>query len=263
MLTAFCVFLVVFAARLKRARDQKVAVDALSEAKAFVRYDYQRNNFNAPIPGPKWLRDMVGDDFFRTAVKVDYQKTYGGPSRMTDENLRNLSALPYLGELSLHDAAVSTEGLIHLRGLNRLQRLALLSMSSNVPLGEQRLSFLRGLENLRVLNLYGAEIRDADLAALDSLRGLEEITLNQTSIGDEGLSHLRPLTHLKALRLADTNITDSGLKDLQGLPTLTLLSLSGTDIGDEGVQYLLTMKLYWFSVTLSLGEFELAILEAD
>jgi hypothetical protein len=92
-------------------------------------------------------------------------------------------------------------------------------------------SFLRQRPNLVVLQLAN---RDVDDHVLDNLRGMEqlrELDLNDTQITDEGLAVLTTLPKLEELRLARTKITDEGFqKHLAGKESLKKLDLTGTAV---------------------------------
>ena len=66
LLTLLLVSIVLswFCVRLRQAQSQREAVQAIQEAGGSVNYDYEV--FRAPPtpPGPAWLRNLLGDDFF-------------------------------------------------------------------------------------------------------------------------------------------------------------------------------------------------------
>ncbi len=89
------------------------------------------------------------------------------------------------------------------------------------------------------LDLSGQDITDEQLAEkLKGLPNLKWLNLNNTKITDAGLVHLKGLTNLKVLWLEDTKITDAGLVHLKGLTNLKRLYLWNTKVTDAGVQEL-------------------------
>src|SRR5262245_8259132 len=89
LITALCIWL---GFQVNAARRQREAVTAILNAGGIVAYDYQvvsrrQRTSLAPgisswqdysfdsgraTPGPKWLRQYIGDDYFRTAVGVRF-----------------------------------------------------------------------------------------------------------------------------------------------------------------------------------------------
>src|SRR5262249_51362030 len=70
------------------------------------------------------------------------------------------------------------------------------------------------------VRLSGRNFTDDDLAILEALPELEDLSLLTDGITDEGLKRLLPLRNLRILRLRSKQITDPGLAELQNHPTL-------------------------------------------
>jgi len=86
LVTVLCVWLAVTA---NRARNQREAVAAIEELGGSVRYEYQ-NSFGQEPPGPKWLRELVGEEYFVSVVDVFLHNT-----KVTDNGVKKLQqALP-------------------------------------------------------------------------------------------------------------------------------------------------------------------------
>src|SRR5437868_818874 len=91
-----------------RARQQWDAVAAIREYGGSVRYDYEFVD-GIPTPGrepaaPKWLRRILGDEFFREVVEVNLinghiRKGRSRPRLMTEGILAPLRELPHLKTL--------------------------------------------------------------------------------------------------------------------------------------------------------------------
>ena len=184
------------AVRMQSARQEKVAVEEIEKLGALVMYDcvvYESGNpFQlAQRPGPWWLRNSLGQNFFATVVDVDFAR-----SPVTDVGLEHLEGLTQLRRLDLHYTQVVGTGLKHLKGLTRLQ----------------------------TLNLFGTEVTDVGLEYLKGLTRLQTLDLSDTEVTDVGLGHLKGLTRLQTLTLFGTKVTDEGVKRLQqALPNCKII----------------------------------------
>jgi hypothetical protein len=83
--------------------------------------------------------------------------------------------------------------------------------------------------------------KNASLAHLKNLTGIECVALSYTWVTDDGLIHLKGISSLRALFLDGVRITDAGLARIRGLSNLENLNLMETKITDDGLQYLLAM----------------------
>ena len=155
--------------------------------------------------------------------------------------LKSLVALDFLGA----GGHALAQDLAPLTGLPLLRQLILtdIGAADYTPLGS--------LPALRILDLGGATLDDADLPALGALVGLTELSLRGTAITD--LGPLSPLVALVSLDAGDTTVTsvapvaawtDIEELDLAGtrIPDLAgfnlLKHLRGVDISDTGVSSL-------------------------
>ena len=106
-----------------RADEQKAVIEEIENLGGLVWYDYQfdaqeiPDTQDAEPPGPKWLRRLLGDDFFMTVTKLDLMQTEIG-----DAGLKQLEGLTDLQSLSLGER-VTDAGLAHLTGLLQLRSL--------------------------------------------------------------------------------------------------------------------------------------------
>ena len=111
----------------RRAR----AVAMIDKCGGTVIYDYQWSPSkawlpNAVPPGPKWLRQLLGDKFRANAVEV---QLFAGPKKrpevFTDAEAKQLSVLTEVQWLVLMDTNLTDAGLKHLSSLKKLERLDL------------------------------------------------------------------------------------------------------------------------------------------
>ena len=104
LMALLCVGFAWLAVKLNAARQQHAIVAAILDAGGKVNFDYEVSNqgayttyyINAPPPTPPWLRAMLGDDFFRNVVKVEF---FG--KKIPESIIGQLSKLTELRELRL------------------------------------------------------------------------------------------------------------------------------------------------------------------
>jgi hypothetical protein len=178
---------------MKAAREQHDSVEALAKMRGKIFYEWQFDadgNLlpNAQPPGPEWLRNLLGGDFFTTVVGADLANSV---SRLAND--------------------VSDAGLAHLARLTQLQWLWL----DRTKITDTGLVYLKGLTHLKILYLNDTQITDAGLAHLAGLKQLEALVLDFTQITDAGLVYLAGLPQLQRLELGGTKVTDEGVRKLQ------------------------------------------------
>jgi Leucine-rich repeat (LRR) protein len=97
------------------------------------------------------------------------------------------------------------------------------------------LTLLRGLSQLRSLDLSLTNISDDGLKILAGFPLLEELNLRNTDIGDAGLSHIAKLKELRVLKLGGKT-TSVGIARLTALKRLGWLEVSGQGVDDEALK---------------------------
>ncbi len=120
----------------ERARRQREALSKIIRYGGEVTYDYQldflgqprrdkHGNFQHGLqpPGPRWLRELVGDDYFRAPVKVwlEIDEGVGFEDRDLQALAGALQSLPTLRTLSLRGSPITDAGLAHLHGLTQVR----------------------------------------------------------------------------------------------------------------------------------------------
>jgi Leucine-rich repeat (LRR) protein len=178
-------------------------------------------------------------------------------TRISDEGLKQVSAMSNLTDLVVERTQITDEGFAHLHGMTNLHLLGLshtkvtdagfkyvegLSQLEGLSLDatsitDAGLEYLKNLTNMWYLSFSDTHVTDAGLVYLKTMKRLHKVYLNNTKISSAGLQHLKNLTDLRRLGLERTQVTDAGLEQLQGLP-LWELNLSDTQITDAGLIYL-------------------------
>ena len=106
-----------------------------------------RNNPNAEVPGPAWLRKLIGDDFFRTPVTV---LLFDG-SNVTNELIeKHVAQLSKLQTLEFTSPTVTDEVLSHVARLHDLETLMIVCPK----LTASGLRQLAPLKSLKILAVY-------------------------------------------------------------------------------------------------------------
>jgi hypothetical protein len=247
-----------FSIRIRRARKQALAVAAIVDDGGKVVYDYEKEGGQGP-PGPAWLRDMLGDDFFAQVVSAqvvsgtELAHLEGLPqleeldlaaADVTDRDLKRLVLFTRLRKLDLSNFGVSNEGLWkQLAALTRLEELRL----AMTPIGDDDLRHFKGLTQLRVLDLGNSGVCGAGLKHLQGLAQLQELCLAGSGgafvgSGETRLKYLKGLTRLEKLDLSGTVIREEDLEHLKGLTQLRELNLAKTSVTDEGLDHLKRLR---------------------
>jgi hypothetical protein len=276
-----------------RARVQRQAVVAIEASGGQVSYDWDltddlnlQEDLRPPKSRwPKWLIKALGIDYFGNVVNVysrtgqesiyfgnvrsPYSKS-GEGLRIDDALMATIGKLGHLQDLRIDGSPLTDAGLVHLRGLTRLEELHI----DNTPgVTDAGMVHLAGLKRLRVLHIVDSGVKGPGLASLVGLNRLEELDLSipvtdadlapisrlvslrhfflygdSPRLTDAGLVHLKRLTNLKALTLTSTLLTDAGLAHLSGLTNLEELALNGSPtpgITSAGLVHFKDMKRLW------------------
>lgn len=147
-----------FSHKRQQARRQRTAVTSITNLSGVVGFDDDAADFAAGPPSshvPRWLRNLLGDDFFRTAVSL---VAFNDGSMESAKELTELRRLDFVG------GPATDAGLAHVRSLSRLQRLNL----SDTQITDAGLKHLQGLTQLRELVLRGTRVTDEGVQQLQS-----------------------------------------------------------------------------------------------
>jgi hypothetical protein len=208
-----------------RANRQRMAVETITKSGGSVWYDFQTDNsgngsgttgsavyLDNPPPGPAWLRQLIGIDYFANVVGASI---YDG------------SAYDETGALD--------NGSVALEELPRLRAVIL----SRKCITNDTMVRLRKLADLRYLTITDSSVTDAGWRSLEDLPHLKGLILGGSNVNDTTLSHVKGLTELRHLSVGQTCVTDAGLRYVEGLPQLTMVEVSLNDkITADGVREL-------------------------
>jgi hypothetical protein len=150
MMIIFTVLCVLLGWKVYRVQRQKQAIAVVEASAGFIVYDYQRNrNIDGYLPGPDWLCELLGVDYFAAVVAVGFQKY---------KDIAPLGSLTDLGTLYLADA--EQQDLATVARLANLRALALDGGSFS------DLSPLAKLTRLEELQLIGSNFDDEEIERL-------------------------------------------------------------------------------------------------
>jgi internalin A len=167
------------------------------------------------------VRDAKGD-----VVEISLARTWA-----TDADVERLAVLRTVKRLDLSLTYVSDRGMERLKALDRLEELNLFASEF---ITDAAIAFLRGNQQLRVLNLRGTDVTDTSLAYVAQLAHLKSLDISFTQITDVGLEHLASLAELEELNLGGNKISGAGLHVLKLLPKLRKLSFYGIQRRNAG-----------------------------
>jgi len=225
----------VFGLFILPAWKQKEAVARINayhpQVSFAIFYDYHRRakpvgyshwNLDAELPGPKWLRGLLGEDAFRKPVSLGIH--YGGSK-----------------DLAFYES------------LNGIQSWE--SMSFGSFLDDAMMEKITGQNSLKELRVADTSLTNAGCAAIGKLVSIRELHINQNRISDQGLEKLGTLTRLEELFIGDCNIDGSGFEAFQKPLSLKRLDMERSALSDESGEWigrfknLETLYLYQTKVT--------------
>ena len=261
LVTAFCVWL---GWEVNATRRQKEAVQAIVKAGGTIGYDFQmipnaiygkllrgsrppyesglfstkyHLDQNAIPSPPAWLRDNIGNDFFRNVASVSFLRA-SAVKPMTD--IEHIAKLPALKQFYLLGGYPNREeypkiqsvDFTALADLKCLEALTIFNFRLDGPV----LARFRSLGRLTHVSLCNTGFDDAAMEQVGRMINLEYLWLDHTHVTDAGIAHVQRLTNLKVLYLNEADITDAGLKQLAGLNQLTDLWLRQTQVTHNGIR---------------------------
>ena len=161
-----------------------------------------------------------------------------GP-QIGDSALAELHRLEGLRSVTVEDAPITDEGLVHLAGLP-LEEVALARCHRISDGGIERLvSRLEGLQHLALRDL---PIRGSGMAPLRGRTALRTLRLNETFVDDAAMRHLEGAEKLARLEVRQGQVGDAGAETLGTLRGLEHLDLAENRLGDAGVAHLAALN---------------------
>jgi internalin A len=131
------------------------------------------------VKGPE-LKELAG-------LKNLHSLNIGASLVLTDEGLREVSALKNLRGLYIFYAPVTDGGLKSLAALTELRALDL----SHTQVKGEGVKELAGLKNLQALNLSYTRVTDAGLKEIAGLKNLRWLSLHRTKVTAAGVAALK------------------------------------------------------------------------
>jgi hypothetical protein len=153
---------------------------------------------------------------------------------LTDRNLASIGKLKQLESLTVF-SSVTRSVLNQLNGLSRLHHLQVVARprrnAAKTDPADELMLDLSGLKKMKDMNLSGLQLQDSDLAFLEHLPLLENLSIQPIqpdALTGAFLRHLRELPELNRLHVSGlSGCTGEDLAHLNGLPKLRSLRLTG------------------------------------
>jgi Leucine Rich repeat len=255
--------------KANRAHTQRRAVEAIKAINGNVVYDFQYagNDVLTPAPfsarkepdAPKWLRNLLGDEYFQEVTMVDIRSPVSADllptiakldhlvhlglngSKLDDSAMAQIAKIPSLLSLVLSQGSVTDAGLANLAGARKLRRLALHGASGVTDAGMTSLADLPDLKSVEIF--VAPKLTALGLKNLGPrLADLERLILYMTAITDDGMACMEDCRKMKTLSLSSAKIGDAGFAHFRKMDSLTQLVVSSTAVTDEGLERLAGLK---------------------
>jgi len=196
------------------------------------------------ITGSDWIAEaggVVTRDRAGRITGVDLRSSW-----VTDSDLPQLAALPYLTHLDLSLTRITDRGLQQLKNAPGIVDLNLYYAEQ---IADEGMAAVKNWKHLKRLNLRGTKVTDTTLEHLANVTTLESLDVGFAQITDVGLDRLTSLPNLKELVIGGNKLTDVGLQALRQFPGLTSLSLGGSQRTDSGLWAVSLTELGLDSIT--------------
>ena len=183
LIAVLCAWL---ASHANRARQEQAALAVVQSLGGRVRYDWQPDlaevgdrmrqsrlalqtggvqpTFGDEPSGPRWLRQLIGNEYFQYITEVDIRGDRWGraPLEISDEQLRLICSLKDLQHLVLVNTDTGDNMLRHVGGATDLRRLVL----RDLPITNAGLLQLHSLHQLEQLHLINTDVTAEGVTAL-------------------------------------------------------------------------------------------------
>jgi len=155
---------------------------------------------------------------------------FSNDGSIRDADIERVSGLSGLYFLSIAGTSVTSAGLSKVRGLEQLRSLDL----RHVALGGHDIATMGINSRLLVLKLNDTNLTDTQLASIvKACPRIEELELTNNNISNTGIATINRLRELKSLKLAGNNIDGGAIDSLQKFSRLNELDLSDTKLDGE------------------------------
>ncbi len=202
------------------------------------------------VSAPLWLRATVGDDALPNLgriVELELNERTDGhkdpipkklSERVNDDWLKILAGQDQLRRLELSGTAVTSAGLVHLKGLTNLERLNVCLTAVD----DRGFEHLAGMTKMKRMVICASKITGSGFKHLEGMKQIESINLHSAPASDEGLEAIGKLTSLRRLEIVHTKVTDAGLKHLAGLVNLQQFHVHGPETTATALPFLSQLK---------------------
>lgn len=176
-----------------QAERQRKAVKLISESGSFVYYHefpHQRvgtADYSAEPPGPDWLRNIVGDEYFQTVRMVFFAPTDKAMKQIT-------TSLPDLRKAWIDAYQLTDEGL---KQLSKVKSLEEVTISNGHNLSNNSMSTLSGLPNIRSLYIVNTPIDHRSVEHLAKLTCLQQLHLSRTLLTVDDVAQIQAMLMLR------------------------------------------------------------------
>jgi hypothetical protein len=208
-----------------RANRQRRAVTAMVPD-GTVCYDFQVDENGSDAlprgaprpqpPGPTWLRELIGLDYFARVVGVDFYVKIRG-----DGSIAALANLPQLPTLTLHGPGVTGSVVARVSNAHQLHHLCRYDNSIAVESSNCLDQFI----HLRALSLGGSNVTDATIEHVARLDELVELHIVACPVTDVDIKCIERLRNLRFLDVRGIGATAGGIAGLkEALPGAQIIS---------------------------------------
>lgn len=247
---------------VRKAYEQRVAVEAIRRYGGWVSYDWERTALQSGTQtegphAPQWLRRCLGDEYFQKVVYVNLDYDENSDDQVENRNVRPCDdLLEKIGNLTGTETLILKQGQVTdegMRSIGRLTNLERLWLRNAHAISDVGVAHLKDLKKLRNFCLTYTRITDASLERLSHLRELAFLSLDGNGITDAGLAHLSVLTELQHLSVGggESNITDAGISRLKldYKRYFRSLHFHETSVTDRGLESLRGLRLDWLGAS--------------
>ena len=178
MVTVFAVWL---GFRANEAHVQRRVVRNVTQLGGTVAYDFEFEGIhrvrNVEPPGPRWLRDLIGDDYFVRVVGVHLVRI-DRSSSLAPTLVRDIARLPRLRDLTIFHRDIADDDMEEIAQIGQLRNLKL----HRASLTDEGVAHLRHHRTLERLWLQGPGFSDTSLEAIGTIESLRELSINGREI---------------------------------------------------------------------------------